>query len=213
MPLSQTKVVLNWNIQGANLSPSNRDITLAIASESGGALFTSKVADAFEDIDLDMRIAREALGAGRSAHQRFLDVGVPAVFFTDGTNGCYLTHGDELKTVDFVKLEKQAQAGVRLAYDLISTTGEMPSFRRSGLIPVGYSDAVVLSEIADGAVNDLAIFPEEIQESVVGYQEVLNRIETRGPLFFLLSILRFIRVAPELVNAFRAPDCDGYLLP
>jgi len=108
-PVNQIITYINFDIQGANLAPSLREVTLSVGPETGGPLLEAAVTDAASDSGLQMFPASAVLGQGRSDHANFLNKNVPSVFFTDSNNGCYHTTGDEVKNTDFEKLEKQGR--------------------------------------------------------------------------------------------------------
>ena len=70
-------------------------------------------------------------GQGRSDYVAFEQVGVPTVFFSDSTGGCYHTTSDDVDIVDFGKHEKQARIGYYVTSGLIDGD-ERPTFT-SGL--------------------------------------------------------------------------------
>ena len=209
VPVDSIVTFLNWDIQGANLLPSLRDISFAIGAETGGENLQRAVDRAVENEGLDVRSISEVLGQCRSDHANFC--GTPLVFFSDANNGCYHTNGDEIKALDFGKLEKQARIGLKLAHELAST--ERPPSHRYSLIPVSFSDAKTIQEVANRAVeNDLALFDSYDQELLKGALSELNCIVDSTSFFFLFNVLRFLSATGSLVDVLSRTECSGYLL-
>ena len=210
-PLNQIVAYINYDIAGSNLSPSLREVTLAVGPETGGSVMQKVVTDAAANTDgLQLFTASAILSQGRSDHANFLRANVPSVHFTDANNGCYHTTGDETKNVDFSKLEKQGQIGLKVAYELATRTSK-PTFSTS-LIPVSFSDVQTLSKMSNLLrPNDLALFSDEDQEIVLGVQATLNKIVAWGPLFFLLFLGEFETAARDTVDVFSRIQCDGFL--
>ena len=124
-PLHRIVTLLNWDIQGSSLLPSLRNFSLATGAETGGRRLTDALDRAVGGEGLDMlSFSQQTIGYNRSDHTNFSGKKkhIPSILFTDGTNGCYHKDGDELKTVDFDKLEKQAKIGLKLPYELRSNS-------------------------------------------------------------------------------------------
>jgi Zn-dependent M28 family amino/carboxypeptidase len=88
VPLASTVGYVNFDIQGANLSPSLRNTSFAIAAESGGAAFQQIVHDAIDASTLDTETLSSIFGQNRSDYVSFLAKQVPSVFFSDATGPC-----------------------------------------------------------------------------------------------------------------------------
>ena len=121
MPLADTVAYVNFDIQGANLSPSLRNSSFAVAAESGGERFQSIVRSAINASTLDTDQLSSIFGQNRSDYVSFLAKQVPSVFFTDATGPCYHTNDDEIGIVDFDKLDQQIAIALRVTRELAGT--------------------------------------------------------------------------------------------
>ena len=211
VPLEKTVTYVNFDIMGANLVPSLRDFSFAVAFNSGGPALEGALANAVANEGLDMRSVSRILGNDGSDHVSFLDSNVASVFFGDSTGGCYHTAGDEIKTVDFGKLEKQARIGLKLVYELASTTAP-PRFNPLTL-PIRFEDAIVINDAINSVVeNDLDLVDTETQAELMDLQSRLNVVVFAGPLLFPLFIIDFGTALLDAVSILRTTKCDGYVL-
>lgn len=218
IPLDKIVGVLNFDIQATNLIPSLRSNTLAVGAETGGPQMSNAVADAYLDSGLTGRIFSQILGQRRSDYQNFLDQNVPTVFFTDSNGPCYHTAGDEVKVVDFDKMEKQAKVGLKLTYHLASTTTP-PEFTPISLIPITFNDIAVFRDVWNLFETDEALFTSDAgRELFYEIQKSLNNIVARGriPLIgYLLFLADLPRLTPLFDDAIRFPlehlECSGFL--
>lgn len=210
IPMDKIVGYLNYDIMGANLMPSLRSFTTAVASETGGPNLQRKLANAVADEGLNVVSFSSALGQFRSDYTNFVNNGVPTIFFSDSTGGCYHTSGDEVKVVDFVKLNRQARIGFKLTVELATTTTP-PNFATS-LLPATYDDAVGFLELGNTVVeNDLNLFGPTEQAEIAKITAELNRITAPGPLVFPLYLLDFASVAQSMVAIVTSIECDGFL--
>ena len=127
VPLASTVGYVNFDIQGANLSPSLRNTSFAVASESGGDRFEQIVHSAINASTLDTETLSSIFGQNRSDYVSFLAKQVPSVFFTDATGPCYHTSDDEIGIVDFSKLDQQIAIALRVTRELANTSSP-PTF-------------------------------------------------------------------------------------
>ena len=104
VPLEDVVTYVNFDIQGANLRASLRDVTFAIGAETGGQRLQDMVAAATAPSTLDDRAFSHVFGQGRSDHAPFIAAGIPTVFFSDSTGPCYHTDMDDPEIVDHPKL-------------------------------------------------------------------------------------------------------------
>ena len=107
IPLEQTIVYVNFDIQVANLLPALRKHTILVGAETGGANLIAASKRAREESSLVTAMFSLIFGQGRSDHAALVSAGVASVFFTDANNGCYHTVNDDITAVDFPKLEQQ----------------------------------------------------------------------------------------------------------
>jgi Zn-dependent M28 family amino/carboxypeptidase len=127
VPLAKTVAYVNFDIQGANLLPSLRNTTFAIAAESGGGRLQRIVKSAIGRQPHDTPMLSSIFGQNRSDYASFLGANVPSVFFTDATGPCYHTSDDEIEIVDFRKLNKQIGTALTITRSLVNTSAP-PAF-------------------------------------------------------------------------------------
>ncbi len=207
--LHLVRAYVNYDIQGANLLPSVHDMSFAIGAESGGAVLEEAVDDAIATQGLDTRQLSMIFGQDRSDHTQFYYRDVPSVFFSDGTTSCYHTTGDNVDVVDFVKLAEQSRTGFRLVVDLAEQTAT-PSFVSSpGVV---YDDAVVVSDVLMGAVEDLSLFHHSAHGFITTQNAQLAQRVVEGPAAFdTLDQIATAASAEALLEDITAVDCDGFI--
>ena len=127
VPLEDTVAYLNWDIQGANLSPALAGVTVMVGAETGGPNLQAAANAATEASGLETLALGLLFGQGRSDHAVFADAGVPIVFFTDANTPCYHTSQDDLTNLDFDKLGQQILTAEALAQEM-ATTDELPEY-------------------------------------------------------------------------------------
>jgi len=211
VPLASTRAYVNFDIQGANLLPSLRNVSFAVGAETGGAVLEQVTSDAIGRHSLDTRLFSLIFGQGRSDHAVFVEGGIPSVFFSDSTGGCYHTTGDEVSVVDFGKLSEQSRIGFRVALELAegaATPGFVPP---PGLAQAAtYADALVLDEVLTLGEVDLDLFPPAQQASLLQVQSDVADIVAAGPEAFD-SALPLLGAAVTAVDLLTSTECDGYL--
>ena len=178
VPLASTVGYVNFDIQGANLSPSLRNTSFAVASESGGDRFEQIVHSAINASTLDTETLSSIFGQNRSDYVSFLAKQVPSVFFTDATGPCYHTSDDEIGIVDFSKLDQQIAIALRVTREL-ANTGSPPTFASNTPL-VSYSDAVVLQRVMEQLWRDRDRFSAEDQDTLSTIRADLTRIVLDG---------------------------------
>jgi uncharacterized repeat protein (TIGR01451 family) len=200
VPLAATKAVVNFDIAGANLLPSLRDLSFAVGAESGGAALQTLVENAILAEDLGVRLFTRPGGQDRSDHARFIDT-IPSVFFTDGTGSCYHVLEDEITAVDLEKLREQSQIGFRVALELAETstpptwqpTLVLPPLSFPGLpiycweLPV-YDDAVLILDMLLGAVADKHLLSTAQQTQLTTHHNAVSALVAGGPGSFTCGI-------------------------
>ena len=211
VPLDDVVAYVNFDIVGANLRGSLRDVTFAIGAETGGARLREMVAAATGPSRLDTRAFSQIFGQGRSDHAPFIAAGIPTVFFSDSTGPCYHTDMDDSEVVDHGKLAEQVGAAWRLTHDLASTASP-PSFQ-AGLPLATYADAVTLAEVAN-RFEELDELPAAVRAKVVAQRAVVNDLVAAGPAAFDdAAITAVLLAALDLVNALTYGPCEGYFAP
>jgi hypothetical protein len=209
VPIAQTVAYINFDIQGSNLLPSLRNTSFAVGAETGGARMQSAVKGAVGTGKLQTRLLSAIFGQGRSDYVNFTNVGVPNVFFSDSTGPCYHTAKDELKVVDFTKLEQQVNIGHRLAKDLIA--GTKATFSATNPLAT-YEDAVTLAGVTNSATSDLGRFTAEQQATLNTFRDALNVIVADGPAAFDNDdVGTVIAGAASAVQILSTGVCDGFL--
>ena len=221
VPLANTVAYINLDIQGANLLPSLREVSFAIGAESGGAVLENLVKDAVMQESLGTQPLVRLFGQDRSDHATFMDNGVPSVFFSDATGGCYHTPDDDIDVVDLGKLREQSQIAFRLTLALAEIATPPPFVPTPpfddvvpSLAAIKYDNAVTIGDVLDGAVSDLTLFGPTEQATLLSLQASIGVIVDDGPGSFDFSDK--IDVALTAINALAALatlPCDGFLAP
>jgi hypothetical protein len=213
VPLASTVGYVNFDIQGANLSPSLRNTSIAVASESGGDRFEQIVHSAINASTLDTETLSSIFGQNRSDYVSFLAKQVPSVFFTDATGPCYHTSDDEIGIVDFRKLDQQIAIALRVTREL-ANTGSPPSFAPNTPL-VSYSDAVVLQRVMERLWRDRDRFSAEDQDTLSTIRADLTRIVLDGRSAFGSDDASTVlgHAATVVISILPKGACDGFLAP
>ena len=205
VPLEQTVAYVNVDLIGASLLPSLVDRSLAIGAETGGAALQSAVADAASGSGIELVPLSVIFGQGRSDHAPFVESGVPAVFFNDGTNGCYHTVLDDIEHLDDTKLARQVDIVTDLLAALVATD-DPPTFDPDAPAVV-YDDAVALLDMLEQGEDDLDLLGSATARAVA-YLEALRVIVDQGPSEFDdVDIGILLAGAAELVDALANQEC------
>ena len=114
VPLDRIVTYVNFDMQGSRLLPSVADHTFVIGAETGGAALVDLVVEVTATSSLRYASLSLILGQNRSDHAELAAAGVPVVFFTDSTNGCYHSVDDEIAVVDVDKLGEQIDTATQL---------------------------------------------------------------------------------------------------
>jgi len=210
VPLGDVAAYVNFDIQGSNLIPSLRGNSFAIGTESGGQLLTELTGDAIAATDLDTRRLSVTFGQGRSDYQPFWANEVPVVFFSDATNACYHTTGDEVAVVDFAKLAHQAEIGFRLVLSL-AESAERPIFAPLVAFDT-YEDLLVLAELLTRSLADVPLLESYWADELVSLEALARaRVEAGSEAFKPTDALLIAQdVLSISLNGLR---CDPALLP
>jgi hypothetical protein len=217
VPLDRTVAYVNFDIQGANLLPSLRNTSFAIASETGGPQFQQIVRSAIGAQTLNTEMVSEAFGQDRSDYVPFIRAGVPSVFFTDATGPCYHTVHDEIDIVDFDKLEQQIAIALRVTRDLANTRNP-PTFVALGPDRpiVTYDDVVVLARVLDLIWTNRGRFSVSDQDTLRFYRGEIRRIVLEGRAAFGSDdLLTLVNAADAVVNNIlpNGQQCRGFVAP
>jgi len=209
VPLADVAAYVNFDIQGANLAPSVREMSFAIGAESGGALLTALTRDAIDAVGLDTRLLSVTFGQARSDYVAFYNQAVPIVFFSDATNACYHTTGDEVEVVDFGKLARQSEIGFRLVLALAE--GERPVAAPIQALDT-YEDLLAISDILTRSLADLDFVFPAYQGQLQSLEALARtRVEDGPEEFDPTEALEVALGAIEVTtNGF---PCDPLLLP
>jgi hypothetical protein len=210
VPLARTVAYVNFDIQGANISPSLQRTTFAVGAETGGETLRAAVERAAAPGPLDTIQLSSIFGQGRSDYITFIGAGVPTVFFSDSTGPCYHTAQDEADIVDYGKLRRQMGTALRLTRDL-ADTDEPPTFTAAPT-PVTYGDAVALQVVGDRLLQGLGRFTPAQQATLVGFTTTLDAIVAAGPAEFGADDIGTIAGNTlAVVNLLTSGPCDGFL--
>lgn len=209
VPLDRVVAYLNWDIQGANLTPALAGTTLMVGAETGGPNLVTAAEDATSGSELRTLGLSLIFGQGRSDHASFAAAGVPSVFFTDGTSSCYHSPQDDGSVVDYDKLGLQIANAEALTRELVSTDA-VPAFVGGGATAT-YEDAVANLEIVRQGQADLRLLPG-YEASVAQFLVDLERMVEDGPeAFDDEAIGTLLAGSGLLIDALRTGDCDGFL--
>jgi len=212
VPLSSIKSYVNFDIQGANLLPSLRDVSFLVGSESGGLLQSLLLLTAVQNSPLNFKVLSRLFGQDRSDHASFIDDGVPVVFFTDATGSCYHTPGDDPSVVDLAKLAEQSEVAFRLLVGLTEAASP-PVFVSTMLFASVYQDAVRVLDVIDLAIDDLSLFPPADQTTILDQQAIVQGIVNAGPGAFTSSSGISVALAADaLLTSLEALPCDGFVI-
>lgn len=210
VPLADVAAYVNFDIQGSNLAPSLRNTSFAIGAESGGDLLASVVRDAVAATDLDTRLLSLTFGQGRSDYQPLWAKHVPVVFFSDATNACYHTPGDEIEMVDFDKLARQAEIGFRTVLTL-AESAERPVFAPLVTFDT-YEDLLVLSELLTRTLADLPLMSSYWGGELADLEALARARVDAGPDAF--GPTDALLIAQDVLTiALNGLPCDPQVLP
>jgi hypothetical protein len=212
VPLADTVAYVNFDIQGANLRPSLRETTFAIASETGGAALTNIVSAAAGAGSLDTVMLSSIFGQARSDYINFINAGVPSVFFSDSTGPCYHTPDDETAVVDFPKLFEQADTGVRTTRALADAASG-PGFS-PGTPVATFADVVGVEAVVERSLADIGMLSPADQTRLLNSHAVLEGLVAAGAGAFDANDFGPLFAAVlDLIDLMTAGDCDGFFTP
>jgi Zn-dependent M28 family amino/carboxypeptidase len=210
VPLAKTVAYVNFDIQGANLLPSLRNTSIAVAAETGGARFQDIVRSAIGERSLDTAMLSSIFGQGRSDYVNFIGASVPSVFFTDATGPCYHTVDDELGVVDFDKLDVQIATALDVTRQLASTASP-PAFV-PGTPLATFDDAVAASRIVNRTYADRGRFSAADQQTLTDLRADVNQVVAEGRAAFDNDdVGRLLSGAAQFIEVMTHGTCDGFL--
>lgn len=206
VPLSDTVAYVNVDLIAANLLPSLSTTSLAIGAETGGQPLLDAVAAADDNSPLDLVRLSVLFGQGRSDHAPFVDAGVPAVFLSDVTNGCYHSVFDDIDHVDLDKFAEQVVV-VGAIVERLAMDDTAPAFQPD-IPPIVHEDAVELLTMLDAGADDLSLLGGNAAALAAGFRDGLRTIVDAGAEAFDGADAQRLAVgAASLIEAFAAQEC------
>jgi hypothetical protein len=178
VPLADTVAYVNFDIQGAQLTPATADWTVVQAADTGGPPLVEATESAIAGSNLHYLSLGVAVSPTRSDHDSLLRGGVPSVSFGDGTNGCYHTVDDELEVVDFDKLAEQIAVAERLVADLVDT--DSPPVTPSERPTPSFEDLSQLHDLFEAIEADVALLPDGAEEYLAEVRAALAAVVAGG---------------------------------
>ena len=212
VPLAKTVGYVNFDIQGANLLPSLRNNTIAIAAESGGSRLTQIVSEAIGTSTLDTAMFSSIFGQNRSDYVPFLAASIPTVFFSDATGPCYHTVDDEITAVDFPKLDKQIAVALNVTRQLANTSSP-PAFV-SGTPLATYDDLVEFWGLVERGWADRGRFSAADQTTFSRIRDTARRLVAEGRAAFGSDdVGTLLGDASTVVSLLTRGTCEGFQEP
>lgn len=209
VPLEKITTYINFDIQGTNLLPSLRNLTVLVGAETGGVALQAAAKEATKSTSLQTLMLSLLFGQGRSDHAPMAAAGVPSVFFTDANNGCYHGVQDDVDHLDFDKLDQQLKTSKSLAEALIAT--DHPASYNPDAPQSTYEDAVSMLAVVKPTVADFDILTADQQASANQYITDLEAIVAAGPdKFDDAANATLLGGAVTLVTTLASLPCDSY---
>ncbi|MCE9623435.1 MAG: M20/M25/M40 family metallo-hydrolase [Actinomycetia bacterium] len=206
-PVEFTVAYVNFDIQGANLSPALANTTIVVGAETGGQELIDMANAAVTESTLDSVLLSVLYGQGRSDHANFVAAGVPSVFFTDANNGCYHSAQDDVLALNFPKLDQQVITATALTRALVAT--DTPPTFNSTAPATSYDDAVSLLAVVERGLPDVGLLATEAQATYEQYRLDLQAIVDAGPEGFNDEAVGILLVgAVGLVDALTQAPCQ-----
>jgi hypothetical protein len=210
--LDSAVAYLNWDMQGINLLPSLADTTIAIGAETGGPDLEAAVAAAASTAATDLQVEDLSLlfGQGRSDHATFSDAGVPTVFFSDGTGGCYHTAQDDMDHLDVDKLARQIDLGEDVAR-AVAGSDVRPAFV-PGTPAASFQDAESMLAVVVRAEADLDRFGADDRAEVEEFLADLETMVAEGEAAFDdADTADLLGGTASFMELLAGQECDGFL--
>jgi len=210
VPLAQTVGYINYDIAGATLLPTLRNVTFSVGAETGGSALRAIVGSAVAAQTLTAGPFSYIFGQLRSDYANFVNAGVPTVFFSDSTGGCYHTTGDDVGIVNFPKLEQQSALGFRTAVGLIEAATP-PAFVAPNPALATFEDALTLQMVLTTALPDLALFSPADQAQFTTFKTQVDQIVADGPgLFDAGDVGTVLGAAVTLIGTLTNVGCQAF---
>jgi Peptidase family M28 len=210
VPLAHTVAYVNFDMQGTNISPALRNVTVLVGAETGGPNLVTAATTAKGASTLDTVMLSLLFGQGRSDHANFVNAGIPSAFFTDATPPCYHTVGDDASIVDYPKLQQQVAAAEVLTRDLMNTDA-LPAYDPNAP-GATYEDAVAIHTILAQAQPDFSRFPAQGQVTANQFLADLGVIVDAGSAAFDdAAIGTLLSGTIGIVELWSTGECDGFL--
>ena len=175
-------------------------------------MLSSAVRSAIGDGSLDTLMLSVAFGQSRSDHAPFVGAGVPSVFFSDATGGCYHTAEDEYSIVDFDKLRREI-ATARAVTVSVGNADDAPTFVATRP-QVTYDDAVANARVHERTRADLHRFSPGQQDTLnAARQSVATALEGGRDDFTAEDASSVLSASVQWLSTMTAPACEGHLVP
>jgi hypothetical protein len=210
VPLAATTAYVNFDIQGANLLPSLRQTSFAVGGETGGSVLQGIVDQAVAAESLGTRQVSYIFGQYRSDYFNFGNAGVPTIFFSDSTGGCYHTVRDDPAVVDFRKLRTQSHIAFRTTVSLAETTTP-PTFAPTNPDLAVYADLLVVAGVVQAALADLSMLTPADQSTITAADATFQQLIADGPAAFDSNdALTLLTKTVDLVDILTRIPCARY---
>jgi hypothetical protein len=206
VPIANTVAYINFDMQGATLTPALANVSVVVGAETGGPGLVDAVQRAIAGSTLDISMLSLLFGQGRSDHANFVAAGVPSAFFTDATGGCYHTAQDDVDVVSFEKLDRQIMLSTSLARDLVAT--DTPPVL-DPTVPIStYADAVAMLEIGTTGAADFGTFNAAGQAAAEKFLPQVQALVDGGPAAFDdASVGTLLNASAAFVEALTSGGC------
>ena len=207
--IAKTVAYVNFDILGATLLPTMRNISFGVGAETGGAVLQGIVQAAIGAQTLDLPALTYLFGQLRSDYASFIGAGVSTVFFSDSTGGCYHTTGDDLAVVNFPKLRQQSAVAFRVMHALANQTTS-PTFAPPGPAAV-YADAQSIAHVLALGVGDRQYLSAADVATVEQIKTTIDGIVAEGPAAFDdADVSTVLGSAATLIGALTRVPCQAF---
>jgi hypothetical protein len=181
--LGAVAAYVNLDILGAAPVRGSRRRTFVVGVDTSPA-FPPLLADFAAGDALAAGGFSNLFGQDRSDHATFVRRGVPSLFVSDTTGGCYHTPGDDVGVVHVGKALRQTWLAFRLVHALADAPAR-PSFAAPRPLP-GYADAAVLRDTLASGLCEAAGSGLDAGDvaTVEGWIAALDAIDAAGPATF-----------------------------
>ncbi len=206
VPLDRIVTYVNFDMQGSRLLPSLADRTVAVGAETGGDALAGLAREVTAASSLDYANLSLIMGQGRSDHAPLAAAGVPVVFFTDATNGCYHSVDDELDAVDLDKLGAQIVTVTDLVQRLANDDLAIAFDATAPL--TSFADAEQLLDLARTGLSDLALLDAATADTADQIVATIDAVVAAGPdAYDDAAAGAVLGAAAQLVDLLTTLDC------